>query len=164
MVKVQTKEFIFHYKMVDFTFLRVKLGDLALNQVNFVVHLILQPLETVSGLLDIHAHFYGNQGKLIKFFGLVFPLTNRYQPLLNPGLKLDHQPTLHPKLQVKLKKQIFSLPTLPSLRSLEFLPLIQQPFSISWTPIVADHDYIKSKSTGLQIVRLFMYFLMCLCN
>ena len=27
--------------------------------------------------------------------------------------KLDHRPTLHPKLQVKQKRLIFSLPTLP---------------------------------------------------
>jgi len=42
MAKVQTKEFIFHYKKVDFALLRkIKPGDLAFNQVDFVAHLIL---------------------------------------------------------------------------------------------------------------------------
>ena len=89
MVKVQTKEFIFHYKTVDFTFLRnIKPGDLGFNQVNFVVHLILSHLvEAVCSLLDIPAHFYGNRGKLIKIFGKFFPWTNSYLPLLIPGFK-----------------------------------------------------------------------------
>ena len=74
MAKVQTKECIFHYKKVDFALLRkIKPGDLAFNQVDFVVHLILKPVEIVSSLLDIPAHFYGNQGKLIKIFGMVSP-------------------------------------------------------------------------------------------
>jgi len=42
MVKAQTKEFIFHFKTVDFTFLRkIKPGDLGFNLVDFVVHLTL---------------------------------------------------------------------------------------------------------------------------
>jgi len=42
MVEVQTKEFILHYKMADFTFLRkIKPGDLGFNLVDFAVYLIL---------------------------------------------------------------------------------------------------------------------------
>ena len=42
MVNIQAKVFIFHYKKVDFAFLRkIKFGDLAFNRVYFVVDLIL---------------------------------------------------------------------------------------------------------------------------
>ena len=44
----------------------MKHGDLAFNQVYFVVHFVLQPVEAVSSLLDIPAHFYGDMQKLSK--------------------------------------------------------------------------------------------------
>ena len=51
----------------------MKPGDLGFNRLDFVVHLILQPVEAVSSLLDILAHFYGNRGKFIEIFGEVSP-------------------------------------------------------------------------------------------
>ena len=50
---------------------KMKHGDLAFNQVYFVVHFVLQPVEAVSSLLDIPAHFYG-YAKIIKNFAVIF--------------------------------------------------------------------------------------------